>query len=71
MDRQFYLLKAGVLVLAMVAAGVTTGFQMDRLSSRIDGVHYAATAYADVATHRATHAFSHAVGQAMDWLHGH
>ena len=70
MDRQFYFLKAGVLVLAVIAAGVTTGFQMDKLSSNFDSVHYAATASADVQTHRATHAFSHAVGEAMDWLRG-
>ena len=70
MNRQFYFLKAGVLVVAIIAAGLTTGFQMDRLSSRIDSVHYSASIYADCATHRATHALSHAVGTAMDWLRG-
>jgi hypothetical protein len=70
MDRQFYFLKAGVLVIAIVAAGVTTGFQMDRLSSNLDSVHYSASIYADAATHRATHAFSHAVGELIDRLHG-
>jgi hypothetical protein len=70
MDRQFYFLKAGVLVLAIVAAGVTTGFQMDKLSSNFDSVHYSASIYADAATHRATHAFSHAVGTLFDHLRG-
>jgi hypothetical protein len=70
MNRQFYLLKAGVLVLAIVAAGVTTGFQVDKLASNFDSVHYSASIYADAATHRATHALSHTAGQLVDWLRG-
>jgi hypothetical protein len=70
MDRQFYFLKAGVLALAIIAAGVTTGFQMDKLSANFDSVHYSATVYADAQTHRITHAFSHAVGTLMDRIRG-
>lgn len=70
MDRQFYFLKAGVLMLAIVAAGVTTGFQMDQLTSRFDSVHYSASIYADAATHRATHAFTHAMGTLFDHMRG-
>ncbi|GEM_PF-2101226 len=70
MNRQFYFLKASVLVLAVVAAGVTTGFQMDKLASNFDSVHYSATVYADAATHRATHALSHAMGTLFDHLRG-
>jgi hypothetical protein len=70
MDRHFYLLKAGVLTLAIVAAGITTGFQMDKLSAHLDNVHYNASIYADAQTHRVTHAFSHAVSALMDHLRG-
>jgi hypothetical protein len=70
MDRQFYLLKAGVLVLAIVAAGVTTGFQMDKLSSNFDSVHYSATVYADVQAHKITHAISHAMGDLIGHRRG-
>lgn len=70
MGRHFYLLKASVVVLAVVIAGVTTGFNADRLSTRFDRVHYSAAAYADLQTHRVTHAFSHAVGGLLDWLNG-
>jgi hypothetical protein len=70
MDRQFYFIKAGVLTLAIVAAGVTTGFQMDKLSANFDSVHYSAAVYADCQTHRLTHAFSHAVGTLVDHLRG-
>lgn len=70
MDRQFYLLKAGVLVLGIVAAGLTTGFQMDKLSANFDSVHYSASVYADVQTHRVTHAVSRAFATMMDRLRG-
>jgi hypothetical protein len=70
MDRRFYLLKAGVLTLAIAAAGLTTGFQMDKLSANFDSVHYSASIYADAQTHRVTHAFTHAVGTLMDKLRG-
>jgi hypothetical protein len=70
MDRHFYLLKAGVLTLAIAAAGLTTGFQMDKLSANFDSVHYSASIYADMQTHRMTHAFTHAVGTLMDKLRG-
>ena len=70
MNRHFYVLKAGVLVLAIAAAGLTTGFQMDKLSSRFDSVHYSASVYAGVATHKLTHAASHFIGEAIDRLSG-
>jgi hypothetical protein len=70
MGRQFYFLKASVLVLAVAIAGLTTGFNADRLATRFDRVHYSATVYADAQTHRVTHAFSHAVGGLIDWMNG-
>jgi hypothetical protein len=70
MDRRFYLLKAGVLVMGIVAAGLTTGFQMDKLSANLDSVHYSASIYANAQTHRVSHAVSHAFSTVMDRLRG-
>jgi hypothetical protein len=70
MDRRFYLLKAGVLVLGIVAAGLTTGFQMDKLSANLDSVHYSASIYANEQTHRLSHAVSHAFSTVIDRLRG-
>jgi hypothetical protein len=70
MDRRFYVLKAGVLVLGLIAAGLSTGFQVDKLAANFDSVHYSASVYADVQTHRVTHAFAHAIGTLVDKLRG-
>jgi len=71
MNRQFYALKASILVLAVVIAGATTGgFQFDRLSSRVDSVHYGAVAYADCAVHQGSHAVLHALGRLFGHLRG-
>jgi len=71
MSRHFYVLKASIVLIAVVIAGATTGgFQFDRLSSRVDAVHYSAAIYADCAVHQGSHAALHALGQLFGHLRG-
>jgi hypothetical protein len=65
MDRQFFYLKAAVLVLAVTVAGFSTGFRVDRLSARFDPLHYGAVIQANATIHDAGHSVSHALGKLL------
>ena len=69
MDKNFYSVKAGLLVVALAIAGISSGFQMTKIMAHFDRVHYAAAAIADDTMHAATHDVSHAVGKFMAHFH--
>ena len=69
MNRQFFYLKASVLVLALAIAGVSTGFQPDRLATRFDALHYSAVVQAGATLHCASHGVSHALGKFFGHFH--
>ncbi|MGN6516853.1 MAG: hypothetical protein ACTHLR_13550 [Rhizomicrobium sp.] len=69
MNRQFFYLKASVLVLALAIAGLSTGFRADRLAMRFDALHYSAVVQANATLHCASHGVSHAFGKLFSRFH--
>lgn len=69
MNRQFFYLKATALVLALAIAGISTGFQTDRLATRFDRLHYSAVLQANATLHCASHGVSHAFGKLLGHFH--
>ncbi len=66
MDRRYYILKIGIVVVALVSAGVMSGFSSDGLNGRIDTIHYRAAATASIAVQQTAQSVAHAVLRLFD-----
>ncbi len=60
MDRRYYILKIGIVVVALASAGAVGGFSSDGLNSRIDTIHYRAAATASIAVQQTAQTVTHA-----------